>query len=106
MLRIYNRAGIQFSKHLPIESLNLDKDSEQEAIFYAVQYLNDMVNDKGLSVFVHSCSGHTRASTVVLIYLSLYKLHPDWNNLQRLSEYMQSQYNLSFPNMVVASKII
>jgi protein-tyrosine phosphatase len=44
-----------------------------------------MVNEKGLKVFVHSCSGHTRAATVVLIYLALYRKYPDWDNIEKLS---------------------
>ena len=38
-------------------------------MFEASQYLDDMINDKDLTVFVFSATGHTRPTSVAIIYL-------------------------------------
>jgi hypothetical protein len=65
-----------------------------------------MVNNKGLKVFVHCASGHTRAMTVVILYLAFYKKHRDWNDLDKLSKQLSQEYDLSFPNLKAVEKII
>lgn len=73
-------------------------------MFIAAQYVDDMINDKGLTVFIHSSNGHTRATTIALIYMCLFKKHS--GNLQELAKILKSQYGLSQPNLKAAEKIL
>ena len=49
-----------------------DPASYAEAIYTASQYLDDMLNNKGLKVLVHSSSGFTRAATLLISYLHIF----------------------------------
>jgi len=44
--------------------------------------------------------------SVVMVYLSIYKKHPDWNDRGKLNQQLASQYALSFPNMKAVDKVI
>lgn len=72
---LYSKNGVDFVKNLPIDDGLLDQENGLQQLFLAVEYLNDMLNNKDLTVFVHSCSGFCRASTVILLYLSIYENH-------------------------------
>jgi predicted protein tyrosine phosphatase len=75
-------------------------------IFAASQYLNDMVNNKGHRVFIHCSSGITRAPTVALLYLCLFKRHNSWRDVDQVDQYLSSHYHVSYPNRNLVSQII
>lgn len=63
--------------------------------------LNDMINNKKLKVFVHCSSGISRAPTVVLAYLCLFKRVPEWSNIIKTSKYFKEHYHVAFPNKYI-----
>jgi protein tyrosine/serine phosphatase len=69
---MYVSNDIEFVKFLPINENNLENKEATKQLYHAVEYLNDMIINKDLTVFVHSSSGLARASTVVMLYLRLY----------------------------------
>lgn len=44
----------------------------------AAQRLNNLINDRGLKVYLHDTSSITRAPTVAVIYMCLFLRHQDW----------------------------
>jgi len=62
--------------HFPID----DQSSQDKAekYFQAAQYLNDMINNQGLKVYVHGSSGISRSPTAILTYLTIYKRVNTW----------------------------
>ena len=93
MIKFYGRCAINFSKHFPVDDVSLDSQSTLDAIFIAAQYMDDMINDKGLSVFIHSGNGHTRAPTIVLVYLCLFKKHSLSSNPRELAKVLKGHYS-------------
>lgn len=91
--------GIHFSKHHAIDDKDLVSKNALDNLVTASQYLDDMINEKDLQVFIHSSSGHTRAATIVIIYLCLFKMHKDWKSPHKVAQFVRSQYKQSNPNM-------
>lgn len=56
----------------------------------ASQYLDDMINDKDLTVFVFSATGHTRPTSVAIIYLSLFQKKNE--SLENLAKFVKSKF--------------
>lgn len=107
MLKYYGSANIQFTKIVSIDENNMLSSQENlNNLLNAAAYLDDMINEKGLKVYVNCASGHTRAMSVIMVYLAFYKKHQDWNDLERLSKKLQQEYPMSFPNMKAVEKII
>ena len=80
LIILYNKYNIKTVFNYPIDDIE-NKEIEKE-IFAAAQYLFDMCNNKNLKVFVNCRSGITRATTVVLTYLVLYKRVQNWNKIE------------------------
>ena len=78
----------------------------QDQLFVAAQYLDDMINDKGLRVFVHCATGITRAPTLAIIYLALTKRHKDWKDPKKLESAIRKSHIDSFPNFAVAERVV
>lgn len=102
---MFTKNGIDFVKNLPINDGLLDQEEGLQQLFLAVEYLNDMLNNKELTVYVHSSSGYCRAATVVLLYLSIYENHKK-DTEQQLVSSVQSHYPRSFPNMMAYRKVM
>lgn len=73
--KYYAKRGMKSEKYAVIDIR--EKDLNQ-SLFIAAQYLNNMVNNLKLNVFVHCSSGISRAPSVVLAYLSLFKKVKGW----------------------------
>lgn len=70
MINLYQEKGIS-AVHFPIHDFNeYDLTSK---LFDAAVTLNDMINKRGLVVYVHCTAGMGRAPASVLVYLCLYK---------------------------------
>ena len=59
------------------------------SIFQACQYLNDMISNKGQKVFVYCNSGVSRAPTVIMAYLCLYKMVKVWKDIDAVGQLMK-----------------
>lgn len=78
MLQYYNERGIT-AIHYPIHDFN--EQHLTERLFEGAKVLNDMINNKGLSVYVHCTAGMGRAPATVLVYLILYKKLSCWSSI-------------------------
>lgn len=56
--------------HFPIHDFN--EGDLTSKLYEGAQILNEMINDKGLQVYVHCTAGMGRAPACVLVYLCLY----------------------------------
>lgn len=81
-------------------------DENVSAIFTAAQYLNDLANTKNLRVFLHSRSGVTRTSTVLLAYMALFKAHQDWNSPMKMYQWLRGSVELAQPNLALVEKVV
>ena len=99
VLKYCGACNIHCAKSISIDEEGMCSQDNLNSLLSAAAYLDDMLNNKKLRVFVHCASGHTRAMSVVMVYLSIYKKHPHWNDLGKLNQQLASQYALSFPNI-------
>jgi predicted protein tyrosine phosphatase len=75
MLELYAERGIT-PNHFPIHDFN--EGDLVSKLFEAAKEINDMINNKGLNVYVHCTAGMGRAPASVLVYLCLYKKVKCW----------------------------
>ena len=73
MLLNCKSAGVHYSKQIAVGRRKLTSSENIEKLIEAAQYLNDLLNEKGVNVYVNSLSGFKRNMTVILIYMCLFK---------------------------------
>ena len=105
MIKLYEVNKINYSKNLPIDNINTNSDESAERVYLAAQYLNDMINNKNCQVLIFSETSHTRATTVLIAYLHLYKKHPMWVDFQILSDFVGSEFDQNLPNLELLQKV-
>lgn len=76
------------------------------SIFQACQYLNDMVNNKNQKVFVYCNSGVSRAPTILMAYLCLYKKVNDWKNIEAVGDLLKMHLPGCQPNQIAIQNVI
>ena len=101
---MFSRYGINFSKQIPISDTHLDSQEEIDNMFMASQYLDDMINDKDLTVFVFSATGHTRPTSVAIIYLQLFQNKAD--SADNLASFVKNYFQMSIPNLKAVESVI
>lgn len=101
---MFSRYGINFSKQIPISDTHLDSQEEVDNMFMASQYLDDMINDKDLTVFVFSATGHTRPTSVAIIYLQLFQNKAD--SADNLAAFVKNHFQMSIPNLKAVESVI
>jgi protein-tyrosine phosphatase len=87
MTQIYSSRGIKKSINFPIDDRVENDYAEQ--VFTAAQYLNNLIAEKRHSVFIHCTSGLSRAPTVVLTYLCLFKRVKCWMDLRESLKFLR-----------------
>ena len=95
MNQVYKSRGLNCI-HYPID--DYDEQDHPQKVFAAAQYLNDLLNAKNNKVYIHCSSGISRASTVVLCYLALYKKIACWRSIDQCDEYLLKYHHVSTPN--------
>ena len=88
---------IEFVKFLPINEHDLESPEAIKQLWHAVEYLNDMISEKNLTVFLHSQSGFARAATVVMIYLGLH--HSPGLDEKEIIKILKASYAYCLPNL-------
>lgn len=90
--------------HFPIDDFN----QQEKAVKYfsAAQYLNDLVNNKNLKVYVHDSSGISRSPTVILTYLTIFKRVDCWQNINQSEKYIRQYYPVGHSNTSLVQKIV
>ena len=99
MLSYYENCGIE-AIHFPIHDFN--QEDLKLKIYDGAVLLNQMINEKNLSVYVHCTAGMGRAPAIVVTYLSLFmKMDPDEADL-----YVKKYRTVSVPNMGVVKVVV
>ena len=83
--------------HFPIHDFN--EKSLVERLLDAAITLNDMVNNKGLKVYVHCTAGMGRAPASVVIYYMLFKKVSCWKDAGAVDRFIKKYRKVSTPNM-------
>ncbi len=96
MLDLYAQRGIT-PNHFPIHDFN--EGDLMSKLFDAAREINDMINNKGLNLYVHCTAGMGRAPASVLVYLCLYKKVRCWQNPSDVDKLVKSYRKVSVPNM-------
>ena len=104
MQQLYQNKGIKSAIHYSIDDYN--EEEHVKKTFAAAQYLNDLVNSKNNKVFIHCSSGISRASTVALCYLALYKKVPCWRSIDQCDEHLLKHHHVSTPNQFIIEQIV
>ena len=85
-----------------------DWDDQQfsDGLFKAALQLNDLINNKGLKVFVHDSAGMCRGPALVIVYLCLFLRHQQWQFPKDVASFLKINYPMSHPNMKVVLQTI
>lgn len=86
-LKLLKNSGILFAKNFQVD--DSDEHEYHMSIFQACQYLNDMVNNKNQKVFVYCNTGVSRAPTIVMAYLCLYKKVNIWEDIEAVGDLLK-----------------
>ena len=100
----YKEVGIDNVFSYPIP--DKDEDEYIEELFNAAQHLNDMINEQGLTVYVHDNSSLTRAPTLVICYLCLFVRIRTYENLPEAGALIKQYHNVSTPNLKILQKTL
>ena len=103
MLELYAERGIT-PVHFPIHDFN--EGDLTSKLFEAATVLNNMINKKGLVVYVHCTAGMGRAPASVLVYLCLFKKLTCWHDPTAVDLYVKSYRKVSVPNMRAVYKVV
>ena len=57
-------------------------------------------------VFLHCTAGVSRGPTLMIVYLSLYLKHKDWNDLDKIYDYVEKEFPWQDANITVAKKVV
>jgi protein-tyrosine phosphatase len=83
--------------HFPIHDFN--EEHLTSRLFDGAKALNDMINNKGLKVYVHCTAGMGRAPACVLVYFALFKKVSCWQDPVQIDLFIKSYRKVSTPNM-------
>lgn len=89
---------------MPID--DSDKESFEKSLVEAAIKLHYLIKTKDLSTFVHCTTGYNRAPAVVLTYFCLFMEHPDWKDVDKVAEWLKSEYSASFPNLDLVKRVV
>jgi len=107
MMRLLAQNHIGYSKQISLPALKLTAtEANINEVFTAAQYLNDLANTKNLRVLLHSTSGVTRASTVLLAYMALFKAHEDWADSAKMCQWLRTSVELAQPNLHLVDRVV
>lgn len=104
LLKIYQQCKILNVINIPIDD-GTEASFEEQLIEAAVQ-LHKMVVLQRLKVFVHCTSGYNRAPAVVITYLCLFMLHPNWQSSQDVAAWLKLNYKACYPNIRLVKRTI
>ena len=96
MCQYYKERGIT-PVHFPIHDFN--EQHLTERLMDAAITLNDMVNNKGLKVYVHCTAGMGRAPASVICYYILYKKVSCWRDPVACDRLVKQYRKVSTPNL-------
>mmetsp|Transcript_18109 Transcript_18109/g.30922 ORF Transcript_18109/g.30922 Transcript_18109/m.30922 type:complete len:147 (+) Transcript_18109:1060-1500(+) len=96
MVEHYSERGMH-PVHFPIHDFN--EDDLTSKLFDAAQVLHEMIDLKGLKVYVHCTAGMGRAPACVLTYLCLFKKVHCWADPTQVDLLVKSYRRVSVPNM-------
>jgi len=96
MCQYYEERGIT-PVHFPIHDFN--EGHLTERLMDAAIALNDMVNNKGLQVYVHCTAGMGRAPASALCYYILFKRLSCWRDPAACDRLIKKYRKVSTPNM-------
>lgn len=99
MLEYYSKSGIT-PAHFPIHDFN--ETDLTEKLKAGADILKEMVEEKGLKVYVHCTAGMGRAPACVVTYLCLYQgMDPDEADL-----YVKQFRKVSVPNLRAIKRVV
>jgi hypothetical protein len=83
-----------------------DEDNYVEELFNCSQHLNDMITERGHTVYINDNSSITRAPTLALTYLCLFVKIRTYENLPEACRLIKQYHNVSTPNVKVLEKTL
>ena len=90
MVNWYKKYGINNHMHFPISDIN-ERDYI-EYLYKGACFINDFVENKNHKLFVHCTTGVSRGPTLILVYLSLFCKHENYDNLGELYDFLELEY--------------
>lgn len=97
-LKLLKNSGILFAKNFQV--YDTDEHEYHLSIFQACQYLNDMVNNKQQKVFIYCNTGISRAPTIIMAYLCLYKKVKEWQDTEAVAALLKLHLPGCQPNRI------
>ena len=75
-------------------------------LFTGAQYLNNMINMEGLTVYVHCTSGISRAPALLIVYLCLFKRVKQWQSPYHVCQFVKAFHINTNPNMRAVQRVV
>lgn len=104
MKQKYRENGIDCVMSYPIP--DHDEDNYVEELFNCSQHLNDMITERGHTVYINDNSSITRAPTLALTYLCLFVKIRTYENLPEACRLIKQYHNVSTPNVKILEKTL
>ena len=106
MLRLFKNRGINARVSSPVEDcVNLQTYCDD--LFETSKHMEKLLNEgKDQKVFIHCTTGSSRTCTLLIVYYALYCRHPQWQQLDKIEEFVRTQNIYSIPNMPAIKKVI
>jgi hypothetical protein len=102
--KFYKAKGIQQIVDHPVNYE--DEQRMYKDLAEGATRLNDLINGRGLKVFLHDTSSITRGPTLAIVYLCMYLRHPDWQNPEAVEKYLKKLHPIGEPNMLAVHNTI
>jgi len=85
----------------------LDDSKEEQYAFDLISAAKELAKFTSSNrLYLHCSSGITRASTLLLVYLCLFKKIDCWNSAENTLKYLESLNSQIVPNMKIVNKVL
>lgn len=102
----WHRNIAKINKIINFQVSDLCQEEYCNQLFTAAQILHNLVSNEKRKVFLHCTAGVSRGPTLMIVYLSLYLKHKDWDNLDKIYDYVEAEFEWQDANITVAKKVI
>lgn len=89
---------------LPLSDAN--QVAYQKQLFKACKVLHKVLEESGDCVFIHCASSLSRSPTLVVAYICLYIKHPEWQEPQKVVDFLRSKHPNCLPNLPLIESLV
>lgn len=92
--------------NFPLDDVKMNEVEYSIKVFEICKTINNISSKSSKNVLVHCTTGISRAPTVILTYLCLYKKTKTWYNIPKSEDYLKRFHPICHPNLKVVQKTL